>query len=258
MRDREEGFSGLDENTRWGSREGRKGGLRASLRGTAEDEGEREPQRDERRPHTSVPRALGAALLLLVGCASPSVPPERAPDPEPSAPELEAPAPPLACLSIERVEIRKAERRLTAYCARGATFVTTVAIGREPHGPKRVSGDLRTPEGTYHVVGPIAASRFHGFIPLDYPSLEDADRALDEHRISRADHRRIAAAHREGRAPPTDTPLGGDIGIHGEGTRWRGLSSELDWTLGCLAVEDAALGFLAERMALGTPVVILP
>jgi murein L,D-transpeptidase YafK len=134
----------------------------------------------------------------------------------------------------------------------------TVALGRAPFGPKQGRGDLRTPEGLYHVSGAARRSRFHRFLPIDYPSLADAERARAEGRLAGRDLERIAAAHARGQTPPADTPLGGDLGFHGEGERWRGDSEHLDWTYGCLAMTDERIEFLAARVRRGTPVRILP
>jgi murein L,D-transpeptidase YafK len=154
--------------------------------------------------------------------------------------------------------VYKAMRELVAHCEGGGEERMTAAMGREPRGHKLTQGDLRTPEGSYRIVGPLERNRFHGFIPIDYPSQQDADEALAEGRIGRRDHARIADAHRRGVQPPGDTPLGGDIGIHGEGRRWAGDSQHLDWTYGCVAVTDAALDFLAARVEVGVEVEILP
>jgi hypothetical protein len=135
--------------------------------------------------------------------------------------------------------------------------VLPVALGRAPEGAKRTAGDQRTPEGEYHVAGPSRASRFHRFVPIDYPSEADAGRALAEGRLSRRDHARIVAAHRQGVLPPQDTALGGHLGFHGEGNRWRGESLTLDWTNGCVALADSDLDFILARVRIGTMVTIL-
>ena len=57
--------------------------------------------------------------------------------------------------------------------------------------------------------------------------------------------------------PPPDTPLGGLLGLHGEGARWRGDSKQLDWTYGCIALPDAELDFVIARVRKGTPLTIL-
>lgn len=133
-----------------------------------------------------------------------------------------------------------------------------VALGRERFGAKSVKNDMKTPEGEYRVTGPARASRFHRFIPIDYPSRADAERARQEGRLSSVEYRRILDSHERGVAPPGDTALGGGLGLHGEGEKWRDISEDLDWTLGCLGLSDADIEFLAERISIGTPIEIRP
>lgn len=201
--------------------------------------------------------ALALAIALLAGCGRAPGPTPRAPHPASRAePELALGPPP--CLRIERIEVFKTRRLLRAHCLGGGVVEKTAALGRRRGAAKRAAGDERTPEGDYRVSGPPRASRFHLFLPLDYPSRADADRALADGRISKRDYRRIALAHHHGRHPPGDTPLGGEIGLHGEGRRWRGDSADLDWTLGCVALADDDIAYLAHRVEVGTPVRILP
>ncbi len=198
--------------------------------------------------------------MLAFACARPLPPPAEpvrppAPPPVPLEPaERPAPGP---CLRIERIVVHKGERRLWASCVGGAVVTLPVGLGRAPEGPKRAVGDQRTPEGEYRLAGSARASRFHRFLPIDYPSVADADRALADGRLTRGDHERIVAAHRSGRPPPSNTPLGGGLGFHGEGVRWRGESAGLDWTDGCIALADADLDFLIARVGAGTPVSLL-
>ena len=120
--------------------------------------------------------------------------------------------------------MNKGERSSAAHCEGGAVFTFPAALGREPAGAKRAAGDQRTPEGDYRVAGPARPSRFHRFLPIDYPSVADADVALAEKRISRADH----APHRRGAPARRDAAAGHAarraLGFHGEGARWRGES----------------------------------
>jgi len=197
-----------------------------------------------------------AALAALAACARPPPAPPSVPAPLPPAPP-EAELPALPCERIAWIEVTKSARRLEAGCIGGGRVAWTVALGRIP-GAKRAAGDHRTPEGLYRIVGPARRSRFHRFLPIDYPSLDDAARARSEGRLGAADFARIAAAHERGARPPADTPLGGDVGFHGEGERWRGDSAHLDWTYGCLAMADESLDFLVARAPPGTPVRIRP
>lgn len=201
---------------------------------------------------------IGFAVLA---CAAP---PDPVPDPALLHPAGDIPSagpPPAAlppCERIVTIEIRKSQRTLRAHCARGALVEMTAALGREPRGDKLEAGDLRTPEGRYRISGRAVESRFHAFVPIDYPSTDDADRAFAEGRIDNWDHARIVDAHARGIEPPGDTPLGGEIGIHGEGERWAGDSEDLDWTFGCIALADRDLDYLIERIEPGTPLEILP
>jgi hypothetical protein len=200
-------------------------------------------------------RALAPLLLALVVLASCTAKrPEPAAKPAPAA-EARPPSPP-ACAGIERIALRKSERTLVATCIGGESLVLPVALAREA-GPKRASGDQRVPEGDYHVAGPARPSRFLRFVPIDYPSPADAERALGERRITRAQYEAVVAAHAARRLPPQDTPLGGHLGLHGEGRRWQG-ELALDWTEGCIALSDEGIELLERLAPPGTPVHIEP
>lgn len=182
------------------------------------------------------------------------------PPPRPVARPVPAPVipEPPPCARISRIEVEKSARRLRAYCEFGAVVEMRAAVGRENEGTKLLSGDQRTPEGEYRVSEPARESRFHLFLPIDYPSRADAQWGYVQGRISARDYRRIVAAHDLGLPPPGDTPLGGEIGLHGEGERWEGDTEHMDWTMGCIGLTDADIAFLAERSEVGTPVLILP
>jgi murein L,D-transpeptidase YafK len=205
------------------------------------------------RRGTRVTALWGTAVLFA--CAWARTPAGPTDLPAPPSPYAVAPAPP--CERITLIVVRKRERRLHAYCEGGGRVEMIAALGRED-GPKRSSGDARTPEGRYRISEPARPSRFHRFVPIDYPGVADAEIARITGRLSRADYQRIVDAHESGMPPPTDTALGGDLGLHGEGRRWRGDSRDLDWTYGCVGLADADIDFLAARSAIGTPVVIEP
>jgi hypothetical protein len=85
-----------------------------------------------------------------------------------------------------------------------------VSLGQGGLG-KRIMGDNRTPLGTFSLGAPRPSQDFHVFIPVGYPTAEQAAAGF----------------------------TGGDIGIHGpkKGWRWLGRLLNLrDWTRGCIAV----------------------
>lgn len=166
---------------------------------------------------------------------------------------------PSDCSLISKIEIWKKYRALVAHCVHGGGVAMRVALGREEDGPKRAGRDNRTPEGYYHVAGPARRSqKFHLFLPIDYPSRADAELGLALGTIDEPTYEQIVDALEDGRVPPQNTALGGHVGFHGEGERWKGDSVNLNWTYGCIALDDDQIEFLAERAPAGTPVIIRP
>ncbi len=56
------------------------------------------------------------------------------------------------------------------------------------------------------------------FIGISYPSIEDAERGLKQVLINRRQYDAIVKEIRNRKRPPWNTPLGGEIGLHGGGT----------------------------------------
>lgn len=150
-----------------------------------------------------------------------------------------------------RLEVLKSERILRVHA--GGTLIGRfpIGLGPRPVGAKAREGDGATPEGRYSICVKNPHSRYYLSVGLDYPNVEDADRALEEGRIDEGEHRRVLRALAMGKCPPWDTGLGGEIYIHGRG-------SGSDWTLGCIALADPDMKRLYELVRIGTPVVIKP
>ena len=117
-----------------------------------------------------------------------------------------------------------------------------IALGSSGAGLKSRRGDNRTPTGVFRIGWINDQSRFKTFIGLDYPNPDYAERALREHRIDRTTYERIRAAWLTGQTPPQDTPLGGQIGIHGVGIgNPRIHSAGINWTSGCVALDNSQI-----------------
>lgn len=146
--------------------------------------------------------------------------------------------------------------RLTVMGAQGPLEVfEPIALGARGAGLKQRRGDDLTPLGSFRVGWINPDSRFSLFIGLDYPNLEYARIALRQGRIDQPTFARIERALAAGRTPPQDTPLGGQIGIHGiGGGDSRVHRAGFDWTQGCIALEDAQIHRLAEWVRPGTRV----
>jgi len=153
---------------------------------------------------------------------------------------------------IGRIVVSKSERTLRLLDDRGEVVREhPIAIGRAAQGTKEVEGDRRTPEGEYFVCVKNPNSKFHLSLGLNYPNAEDGRRGFAAGRIDAAQLEAIETAERERRRPPWDTPLGGEIFIHGRGEGREG-------TAGCIAVGDAAIEEIYALVYVGTPVRIEP
>ena len=117
-------------------------------------------------------------------------------------------------------------------------------------------GDATTPLGTFHVAWINRHSRFDTFYGLDYPSAPIAQSAFAEGSISQAELNAILQALRHHRTPPQNTPLGGELGIHGLGRGTPDVQQTVNWTDGCVALTNRQIRSLGRWIHLGTRVVI--
>lgn len=148
---------------------------------------------------------------------------------------------PPSAAEIDEIHIDKSDHRLELRREGKAVKTYRVAIGPGGAGPKRMEGDQVTPVGTYTVTGRINGL-FHQFLVVSYPNDDD--------------RRRFAELKKTGAIPP-DKRIGNGIGIHGTGHKeWNGVHKESDWTLGCVALDDAEIDEVARLVKDGTRIVI--
>lgn len=142
-----------------------------------------------------------------------------------------------------------------------------IALSQNPIGHKLAEGDLRLPEGEYHIIqkakGPFAGRSWMKYLGaawlrIDYPNSFDAAAALAEKRITKAVHDSIGRAHRVGKMPPQDSPLGGGIGVHGWKSPGWNPEGDRHITWGCISLNEADLLDLSGKTKVGTPIIIVP
>jgi len=150
-----------------------------------------------------------------------------------------------------KIVIRKKARRLELHREGEPVKGYRIALGSSPVGDKEREGDGRTPEGEFVVCVKNPNSKYTLSLGLNYPTIQDAERGLRDGLISSDQHTVIVEANRAGRRPPWDTPLGGEIFVHGGGT-------SRDWTVGCIAMDDDDIRELYGIVEVGTPVTIEP
>ncbi|MHB0776961.1 L,D-transpeptidase family protein [Halomonas sp. WWR20] len=131
-----------------------------------------------------------------------------------------------------------------------------VSLGREGVSRLRVSGDNKTPTGEFRINWINRESRFHIFLGLDYPTVAHAREAQQAGIMSDTEFDRYLSDYRRHGAPPQDTILGGNIGIHGLGEGDPRIHERFNWTQGCVAVTNEQIEQLARWVGLGTRVII--
>lgn len=141
-------------------------------------------------------------------------------------------------IRVDRVEVRKGERRIYLMSDGEAVRSYRISLGDNPVGHKLFEGDERTPEGEYTLDWRNPGSQFHKSIHVSYPNDRD---------------REDAAAW--GLDP------GGQIMIHGLPNDVGDMAfayTGLDWTDGCIAVSNAAIDEIWSLVSDGTPIKIYP
>jgi murein L,D-transpeptidase YafK len=131
-------------------------------------------------------------------------------------------------------------------------LATDPITGSPPVGHKQREGDLKTPEGWYTTSDKTWSSYYHA-IYIHYPNEADTKAALKDERLTVVQAQAILAALAAGKVPSQNTPLGGELLIHGGG-------SETDWTLGCVAMNNKDIDALRANLPLQvkTDILLLP
>ncbi len=147
-----------------------------------------------------------------------------------------------------KIEVKKGDKTIET--------IESIAIGRGGAGSKNHRGDNVTPFGEYRIGWVGKKSEFRRFFGLTYPSSVDAEKALNKGVIDRFTFDRIVTAHQSKQIPPQNTPLGGQIGIHGLGRADLRIHQTFDWTHGCIALTNPQIDHLSQLVETGTVVKI--
>lgn len=145
-------------------------------------------------------------------------------------------------MSVDEVRVYKSQKRMDLISQGKVVKSYNVMLGRGGKKPKQKQGDNRVPEGKYTLDYKNPNSQFHKSIHISYPNDED-----------------IRRANEQGVDP------GGDIMIHGYPNKPKplfkflkkmGLIKLVNWTAGCVAVDDQEMDEIYENVHEFTPVTI--
>lgn len=144
------------------------------------------------------------------------------------------------------IVITKHTGTLVVYDGDEAVLHVPVVLGKNP-GDKQREGDLATPEGDFYICYKNPQSKYHRFLGLSYPTIEDAERGLRDGLITPAECEQIREAIAQKKCPPWKTALGGEVGIHGP-------CPNVTWTHGCIAMSVEQIERLYDLLELGDEV----
>ena len=141
-------------------------------------------------------------------------------------------------------------------------MVDRIALGVYPldNGDKQRIHDHRTPEGEYLGIQ-RPGSKYRCFLGVNYPTVQQAEKAQKEEKIDKGQLRAIKRAHEKGKMPPSNTKLGGLIGLHG-GPKKNPENTDVsatkkDWSLGCITAENHMACKHYDKGSVPIPIIIL-
>ncbi len=136
------------------------------------------------------------------------------------------------------VVIDKFSRKCIVYKSGRKTNEFNVELGQNWLGDKVQSGDMATPEGKYIISSKRSGNKttYYKSLDIDFPN--DDDKKRFQEAKSRGDI-------------PQNSRIGGLIAIHGGGGKG------IDWTEGCVALENSDMDKLYAICSVGTPVAIV-
>ncbi|HCT31332.1 MAG TPA: hypothetical protein DIW31_11540 [Bacteroidales bacterium] len=132
--------------------------------------------------------------------------------------------------------VDKLSRKCYVYLSGVKKYEFDCDLGRNWVGDKKKMGDKATPEGMYRIVNKYSGTKYNNALLLDYPNEED----------------RIRFNHEKAKGLiPKNARIGNGIEIHGSGGKG------VDWTEGCIALDDDEMAVIFRIASVGTPVTIV-
>ena len=140
------------------------------------------------------------------------------------------------------IVVDKSQYELYVYDAKGWYATYPVVFGNKSLDDKKVEGDRKTPEGTFHITSKRYHNKWCRFMALDFPTREDILKFQERKRRGEI---------------PANASLGGGIGIHGV---WPHEDFVIDrynnWTNGCISLKNEDIEELYNYVPVGTPITI--
>lgn len=132
-------------------------------------------------------------------------------------------------------------------------------FGKNVSRRKTKSSDGGTPVGEYEICSIDSSHDYYKFLRLNYPNLNDAAEALRAGFITQKQFDQLKFDYYYAGCISADSPLGGNIGIHGLGDYnyfFKNLPFVYNWTDGSIAISNESIDEIVSVIKKGTKVVI--
>ena len=185
-------------------------------------------------------RSIAVLTALIIGSGmlvvAPAVPKPATP------PKLTVPDHKAGPVGTVSIIIDKSDYELSIYDEKGWYATYPVVFGNNSLDDKKMEGDKKTPEGTFHITNKKKHEKWHLFMGIDYPTRDSWEKF--KQRKQRGEI-------------PANASIGGSVGIHGT---WPHEDFVIDkfknWTLGCISMKNQDISEIYSFIPSGTEVVI--
>lgn len=194
---------------------------------------------------------LVTGLVLAASCRPQLVPPP----PGPSTPPAEASK---FALHPGRWVLVDGRAKTVTVVDNGAPLAVFehAAFGTRGVGTKHRRGDDTTPLGEFRIGWINKQGKYGPFVGLNYPNRDYVERGRRERLIGAAEEKELLSALDRGERPLQTTKLGGWIGIHGIGNGKLEIHRLVNWTSGCVALDNEQIRRFVALVTPGMIVVI--
>ncbi|MBN1301812.1 MAG: L,D-transpeptidase [Melioribacteraceae bacterium] len=165
----------------------------------------------------------------------------------------------ISTLANVRVVIDKNKYRLHLYSDTLIVKSYKAVFGRINSSSDYNYGEMITPSGKFKICKKIEKYKYHKMMLLNYPNENIAADALRRRKITTEQYNQISLSQKSDKCPPSFTPLGSDIGIHGIGEYnfiFKNLPFVFNWTNGSVAVSNEDIDELFGVLPINTEVII--
>jgi murein L,D-transpeptidase YafK len=151
---------------------------------------------------------------------------------------------------VDYIMVSKKNQKMFLIANNKVVRIFPVVFGLIPYGHKQFEGDYKTPEGLYYIEDKNPESKFHKSLHVSYPNINDDRFARSQDRLAGGDI--MLHGLPDIKANETTTEMAKRVAL--EQAQFFGIN----WTKGCIAMENADIDEVYALILLQTLIEICP